>query len=233
MSDLSGKCALITGAGSQGIGRATALQLAKAGADIAIHHYKQFDQANDLVEQIKRLGRRAIQLSADLGEPENARTLVQAAISQLGGLDICVCCAATLERVGFLDITDEQWRRVHAVNLHGYFAISQEAAKHMAQKRSGRIVMVSSVNQAHPTRELAHYVSSKGGVMMLARAMALELAPLGITVNLVAPGTVVTDINRKAFDDPAFKQSKLDLIPMQQLGAPDDIAAAVLYLVSR
>ena len=102
----------------------------------------------------------------------------------------------------------------------------------MVTRQSGRIIMISSINQTHATPNLAHYVSSKGGVMMLARGMALELANQGITVNLVAPGTILTDLNRENFADEEFKRKKLSLIPMERLGIPDDVAGAVLYLAS-
>lgn len=227
MTELKGRRALVTGAGSHGIGRAVAQALAGAGAKVAVHHYQQAETAKQLATEIG-----GVSLEADLGVPAAARQLVRSAAELMGGLDICVNCAATLARVPFLDITDDEWQRVHNVNLHGYFAVSQEAAKRMADQGGGRIVMISSVNQHHPTPNLAHYVSSKGGVMMLARAMAMELAPLNITVNLVAPGTILTDINRQAFDDPAFEQSKLDLIPMNRVGSPMDVAGAVLYLAS-
>lgn len=228
MDELKGRRALVTGAGSQGIGRAVAVSLAKAGALVGIHHVGQTDEATALADELG-----GVAFEADLGKPEAARSMVQAAIAHLGGLDICVCCAATLARVPFLEITDHEWQRVHAVNLHGYFAVSQEAAKQMvAQHQGGRIVMVSSVNQQHPTPNLAHYVASKGGVMMLARAMALELADHAITVNLVAPGTILTDLNRQAFTDPAFERSKLKLIPLGRVGVPEEVAGAVRYLVS-
>jgi NAD(P)-dependent dehydrogenase (short-subunit alcohol dehydrogenase family) len=167
----------------------------------------------------------------DFSTAECARTVVRDAASVLGGLDILVHCAATLARVPFLEISDAEWDRVHAVNLHGAFAVGQEAARLMSGgKNGGRIIYVSSVNQDHPTLHLAHYVASKGGVRMLARSMALELAQLGITVNLIAPGTVETDLNRVALSDSKFRRSKLEMIPMDRIADPADIAGAALYL---
>lgn len=228
---VAGKRALVTGAGSIGIGRAVVQALAGAGANIAIHYLDQHDAAKALGSEVRAGGVEASLHAADLSDPDAARALVNSATQTLGGLDILVCCAATLARVPFLEITDEEWRNVHSVNLHGTFAVAQEAARTMATaKRGGRIVIISSVNQDHPTPELAHYVASKGGVRMLARAMAMELAPLGITVNLVAPGTVETDINRAALADPAFRDAKRGLIPMNRIADPSDVAAAVLYL---
>jgi NAD(P)-dependent dehydrogenase (short-subunit alcohol dehydrogenase family) len=230
---LAGRRALVTGAGSHGIGRAIALALAEAGCDVAVHHLGQAATAEALARTIAEAGRHACCLEADLADPAAARALVTRATRQLGSLEIVVNCAATLARVPLLEITDDEWDRVHGVNLRGYFAVSQEAARHMvAGGEGGRIIMVSSVNQHHPTPGLAHYVASKGGVMMLARAMALELAEHGITVNLIAPGTVRTDLNRASFDDAAFTRAKLALIPMRRIAEPVDVAGAAVFLAS-
>ena len=226
--ELTGTRVLVTGAGSDGIGRAVVRVLAGAGARIAIHHLGQAEGAAAVARETGQ----EIVLEADFADPAAARATVRDAARALGGLDAVVHCAATLARVPFLEIDDAEWDRVHAVNLRGAFAIGQEAARIMAaQGGGGRIVLVSSVNQDHPTLHLSHYVASKGGVRMLARAMAMELAPQGITVNLIAPGTVETDINRAALADPAFRQSKLDLIPMQRVAEPEEIAGAALYLL--
>lgn len=238
--DLAGRKALVTGAGSRGIGRATALALAEAGADVAVHYLDQRAAAEALVDEIRALGRTAAALPADLADPASARATVRRAAEALGGLTILVACAATLARRPFLEIDDAEWDRVHAVNMRGTFATAQEAAKVMAEAprraddpgEGGRIVLVSSVNQDHPTKHLAHYVASKGGVRMLARAMALELAPLGITVNLVAPGTVETDINRAALADPEFRAEKVAMIPAGRVARPEEVAAAAVYLAS-
>ncbi|MEM1430447.1 MAG: SDR family oxidoreductase [Pseudomonadota bacterium] len=225
--ELDGKRALVTGAGSDGIGRAVVRSLAGAGSRVAIHHFGQEAGALRLAEEI---GRDAVVLEGDFSDPELARRLVQQAASAMGGLDILVHCAATLARVPFLEIDDAEWDRVHAVNLRGAFAVGQEAARVMAGQGGGRIIFVSSVNQDHPTLHLAHYVASKGGVRMLARAMALELAPLNVTVNLIAPGTVETDLNRAALADPGFRHAKLGMIPAQRIATPEEIAGAALYL---
>ena len=160
--------------------------------------------------------------------------MVREAATSLGGLAITVSNAGMIQRKPLLEITDDDWDRVHAVNLRGAFAVAQESARCMiAAGAGGRIVLVSSVNQAHANPDIAHYVASKGGVMMLGRAMALELAPHGITVNLVAPGTIETDINRHMLADPAFRAQKLAGVPLRRAGTPDDVAGAVLYLASR
>lgn len=231
--ELSGKRALITGAGSDGIGRAVVRALSAAGAKVAIHHLGQAESATALAREIDGNGMEPALLEADFAKPDAAREVVRRAAKALGGLDITVHCAATLKRVPFLDIDDAEWNRVHDVNLRGAFCVGQETARIMKdQGNGGRIIFVSSVNQDHPTMHLAHYVASKGGVRMLARSMALELAPDAITVNLIAPGTVETDLNRVALADPDFRQSKLDMIPMDRIAEPGDIAGAALYLAS-
>ncbi len=230
---LASSTALVTGADSQGIGRAVALSLAEAGADIALHWYRSRELAEELAITIRAVGRRAELVHADMGDPAAARAAVRGAAEVLGGLGILVCNAARIQRRAFLEITDEDWAGIHAVNLHGYFACAQEAAKIMIdQGRPGRIIMVSSINQAHANPDIAHYVATKGGVMMLARAMALELAPHDITVNLVAPGTIETDINRHMLADPEFRARKLAPVPLRRAGTPDDVAGAVAYLAS-
>ena len=230
---LEGKRALVTGAGSRGIGRAIAEALAAEGADVAVHYYGDGAVALELVDRLRASGRRAVALSADLADPTAARALVRRAADDLGPLDVVVCCAAILSRVPFLDLTDAEWDRVHAVNLHGYFAIGQEAARHMvARGTGGRIIMVSSVNQVTVNRGIAHYVATKGGVMQLAKAMALELAPTGITVNLIAPGTIETDLNRDFLAQPENRRAKQGLIPMDRIGRPQDVAGAAVFLAS-
>ena len=223
--------ALVTGADSHGIGRGIALRLAQDGADIAIHWYRDEGNARELADSIREMGRRAVLVEADMGDPAQARRAVQQADDALGGLGILVCNAARIQRKPFFEISDDDWDSVQSVNMHGYFACGQEAARLMVGRGSGgRIVMVSSVNQAHANPDIAHYVASKGGVMMLARAMALELAADGVTVNLVAPGTIETDINRHMLADPEFRTRKLAPVPMKRAGSPEDIADAVAYL---
>lgn len=229
---LAGTRALVTGAGSDGIGRATALALARAGADIALHHLRQPGGAASASAEIESTGRRCVALEADFAVPGAASSLVRDAEARLGGIDILVCAAATLLRRPALETTDEDWERVHRVNLQAYFATAREAARGMVARGRGRIVMVSSVNQWTPNPGLVAYASAKAGVMQLARGLALELAPAGVTVNLVAPGTIETDLNREALADPGHRARKLGLIPMGRIGAPADIAAAVLFLAS-
>ena len=228
---MAGKRALVTGAGSDGIGRAVARALARVGADVAVHHLGQAEAAAALVAEIAALGRRAVALEADFSDVAAARGVVHNAIAALGGIDILICTAAILLRRPALETADAEWQRVHTINLHASFALAQEAARDMVPRGWGRIVMVSSVNQWTPNPGLVAYAASKAGMLQMARTMALELARSGVTVNLIAPGTIETDFNRTALADPAWRAAKLELIPMGRIGRPEDVAAAALFLV--
>jgi NAD(P)-dependent dehydrogenase (short-subunit alcohol dehydrogenase family) len=201
--------------------------------DVALHWYRDRARAEQVAAEIHAGGRRAVLVHADLGDASAARRAVHEAHEALGGLSVVVCNAGMIQRKPLLEITDADWDRIHAVNLHGSFAVAQEAARLMVQARQGgRIVMISSTNQAHANPDIAHYVATKGGIMMLARAMALELAEHGVTVNLVAPGTIETDINRQTLADPEHRRRKLAGVPLRRAGTPEDVAGAVLYLAS-
>ena len=231
---LFGTTALVTGTDSTGMGRAIALALAEAGADVALHWFRDRDRAEGLAATIRLLGRRAELYEADLGNPAAARDMVRQAEAALGGLSAIVCNAGMIQRKALLEITDEDWSRIHAVNLHGTFAVAQEGARAMvARGQGGRIVMISSVNQAHANPDIAHYAATKGGIMMLARSMALELAEHDDHREpRSAPGTIETDINRHMLADPAFRARKLAGVPLRRAGTPEDVAGAVLYLLS-
>lgn len=224
--------ALVTGTGTDGIGRAIVRALAHDGANIALHHHHQPDAAASLAAEIAALGRTTTTIDADFATPEAARATLHAATTAIGPIDILVCTAAILLRKPALEITDADWTRVATINLHSTFAIAQEAARAMLPRGWGRIVIVSSVNQWTPNPGLAAYAASKAGLMQMARTLALELAPTGITVNLIAPGTIETDLNRTALADPAWRAAKLDLIPMRRIGRPEDVAAAARFLAS-
>lgn len=220
--------ALVMGAGTDGIGRAAARALAAAGVRVCVHHRAEADSAAALAAELGG----PPPVAADIADPQAARAAVRQAAASLGGLDILVFCCAVLLRRPFLETTDAEWQAVQAVNLAGAFACAQEAARAMVRNRFGRIVLVSSVNEFAPNAGLAAYAASKGGLKMLARVMALELAPHGITVNLLAPGTVETDFNRAALADPAWREAKQRLIPAGRIGQPPDIAAAIAFLAS-
>ncbi|WP_226782383.1 SDR family NAD(P)-dependent oxidoreductase [Oceaniglobus trochenteri] len=235
MSALEGRRALVTGAGTHGIGRAIALALAEAGADVALHALVHDDSAEALAEQIRAMGRKAQVIAADFARPEDARAMVRAADEALGGLDILINNAATTLRKPAMETDDDAFQRLLTINLVSQFACAQEAARLMLKRgvEHGRIVMVSSINQDLAVRDQIAYCAAKGGVRQMAKVLALELAETGITVNLIAPGTIVTDLNRELLTDPAFMAKRVDPVPMRRLGQPEDIAQAAVFLAGK
>jgi NAD(P)-dependent dehydrogenase (short-subunit alcohol dehydrogenase family) len=230
---LEGKRALVTGAGSDGIGRAIARAFAREGADVAVHYHSKPDVAGALVDEIEALGRASFAIQADLADAEVAREVVRAAADRLRGLDIIVTAAAVIYRKPILEITDAEWDHMAALNFRGTFACATEAARLMRRAgNGGRIVMIGSVVQQIALKGQVAYGAGKGGVAQLARGMALELAGDRITVNVIAPGATLTDFNRHHLADPDVRASREAAIPMGRLAAPEDMAETAVYLAS-
>jgi NAD(P)-dependent dehydrogenase (short-subunit alcohol dehydrogenase family) len=233
MGRLAGKRALVTGAATDGMGRAIALGFAREGADIALHHRAEAEMAAAVVAEIVAMGRRARAFPADFSDAVATRAMVREAAEWLGGLDILMSAAGTITRTPFLELTDAEVQHVVAVNLLGTFACAQEAARLMAAAgRSGRLIAISSINQQKGMPMQSHYAATKGGVMQLFRSMALELGPLGITCNLIAPGAVVTDLNRHIMADEAHRARVAATIPLGRVGLPQDMVGAAVFLAS-
>jgi len=230
---LDGKKALVTGAGSHGIGRAIALGFAREGADVAIHYHSRPEVAAAVVAEIEALGRRSFALQANLCAAEAGRQLVRAASERLGGLDIILTAAAAIYRKPTLEITDAEWDHMMALNLRGTFACATEAARLMRSAGTkGRIILVGSIVQQLALAGQVAYGVTKAGVAQLARGLAYELAPDGITVNVIAPGATLTDFNRDYLADPEVRARREAAIPMGRLGDPEDMVEAALYLAS-
>jgi NAD(P)-dependent dehydrogenase (short-subunit alcohol dehydrogenase family) len=230
---LEGKKALVTGAGSDGIGRAITRAFAREGADVAIHYHSRPDVATALAGEIEALGRRAFAIQADLAHAEVARQTVRQAADLLGGLDVIVTAAAAIHRKPILEISDAEWDHMAALNVRGTFACATEAARLMRRAgRGGRIIMIGSVVQHVALKGQVAYGAGKGAVAQLARGMALELAGDGITVNVIAPGATLTDFNRQHLSDPKARASREAAIPMGRLGSPEDMCEAAVFLAS-
>lgn len=225
------RVALVTGA-SRGIGRATALALARSGMDVAVNYRAERGLAEEVTAEIQAMGRRATALRADLGEAAEARHLVARTVELLGGLDVLVSNAGVLEKASVLDLTEESWDRMFRVNVKGAFLAAQAAARHMAAAGSGRIVFVASTAALMAEPQLAAYASAKGAVVSLTRVMALELAVHNITVNVVVPGTTVSGMTSSYANDPDALRRVLKRYPLGRLGRPEDTAAAVAFLAS-
>lgn len=229
---LLNKVALVTGS-SQGIGRGIALRLAEEGADLIINGRHDDDEARTTVEQVRAHGRRVCFIAADVGQVAECQRLVDEAIDKMGRLDILVNNAGVQRHSPFLEASEADYDLVLKVNLRGPFFLSQAFARHLRDTgRGGRIINNSSVHEELPFPNFTSYCASKGGMKMLMRNLAIELAPLGITVNNVAPGAVETPINRALMNQPEKLQGLLDNIPAKRLGQPRDVAGAVAFLAS-
>jgi glucose 1-dehydrogenase len=168
----------------------------------------------------------------DVSRGEDARALVARAVAEFGRLDVLVNNAGVLRRTPVLEIGEEEWDLILAIDLKGPFLCAQAAARQMVEQGSGSIVNISSVNEERPGPGLAHYSSAKGGLRMLTRQLALELAPHGIRVNSVAPGLVETDLNRADIADTAWREARIARTPLKMIGKPDDVVGAALFLAS-
>lgn len=228
---LAGRRALVTGA-SGGLGSAIAVGLAREGASVAVHA-RRSDAGARVVERIRSTGGTAVLVGGDVADPDQASEMVREAGEHLGGLDVLVNNAGIMSTTSFLDLRADEWAAVIHTNLFGYFLVGQAAAKVMVGSgERGAIVNVSSTRQVQAWPGSAAYATSKGGIAMLTRSMALELAPLGIRVNSIAPGTFVTDLNRHYLTEPEFQQQRVATIPAGRYGETDEVVGAVVYLVS-
>jgi gluconate 5-dehydrogenase len=227
---LEGRRAAVTGA-SRGIGAAIARALADAGADLALLS-RSDAPLRELGEEIRtRTGRPAPAITADLGDPDDVRSAVRDATDALGGLDVLVNCAGTIERADSAELTLEQWDRVMDVNLRGAFVCAQAAFPALAEG-GGAVVNIASLSSRFGIRRAAAYGASKGGLVQLTRALALEWASRGVRVNAVAPGYVETEFTRALSGDPERSRAIVARIPMGRWGTPDDISGSVVFLAS-
>ncbi|WP_312481930.1 SDR family NAD(P)-dependent oxidoreductase [Stutzerimonas nitrititolerans] len=229
---LRNKVALVTGS-SHGIGLGIARRLAEEGAAVVLNGRKEGEPAREALAQVCALGGRACFIAADVGSVVDCRRLVAQAAEQMGGLDILVNNAGIQKHAAFLDAREEDFDDVLGVNLRGPFFLSQAFARHLRDSgRGGRIINNSSVHEELPFPNFSDYCASKGGLKMLMRNLAIELAPLGITVNNVAPGAIETPINRSLMNQPDKLANLLGNIPAGRLGQPRDVAGAVAFLAS-
>jgi NAD(P)-dependent dehydrogenase (short-subunit alcohol dehydrogenase family) len=223
--------AIVTGSDS-GIGRATAVALARRGFDVGITWHEDEQGARETAAEVESRGRRTEVRRLDLLNLETAAPLTAELAEALGGLDVLVNNAATGHSGDFVDLPLEEWQRVIDVDLTGAFLVAQEAARRMiAAGNGGRIVNVTSVQEHGPLRGAAAYCAAKGGLGLLTKVMALELAEHGITVNAIAPGAVATPMTGAEDVDPRELERRPS-IPLGRMGHADEIAEAIAYLAS-
>jgi glucose 1-dehydrogenase len=229
---LEGRVALVTGS-SRGIGREIAKRLAREGADVGIHFNRSADGADEAMDDVRAASRRTNVVQGNLASAGEAARVVEETIAHFGRLDILVNNAGVEKECPFWDVSEEDYDLVVDVNLKGVFFATQAFVRHLRSSRSpGKVVNISSVHEDMAFPGYAAYCASKGGVRMLTRNLAVELGPLGITVNGVAPGAIATDINAKLLDDAGKKDALLAQIPLGRVGQPSDVASVVAFLVS-
>jgi 3-oxoacyl-[acyl-carrier protein] reductase len=231
MIDLTGKKALITG-GSRGIGRATAILLAKAGADVAITYQLQEKAALEVKAAVEALGRRCLAVRAEISAETEVRRAVEEIIRAWGRIDILINNAGiwTYLEIGSGDT--KAWKETMAVNLDSVYYFTDAVGPHMKKQKRGAIINVGSTAGIRGEALHSHYAATKGALNALTKSWAVEFAPHNIRVNLVAPGWVETDMCTEVFSDPAFKESVRQSIPLKRIPPPEDIAGPILFLAS-
>lgn len=236
---LQGQKALVTGANS-GIGKAIAIALAKAGADVAVNYIAHEDQTKIVCDEIEKVGSKAIGIKADVSKEDEVLSMYQQMYKEFGTIDILVSNAG-VQRDSPLDkMTLEQWNTVIGINLTGQFLCCREAVKEFKRRgvkretscAAGKIICMSSVHQVIPWAGHVNYASSKGGIHMMMQSIAQEVAPHRIRVNAIAPGAIRTPINTSAWSTPQAYKDLMTLVPYNRIGEPEDIAHCAVWLAS-
>ncbi|MEH7234805.1 3-oxoacyl-[acyl-carrier-protein] reductase [Bacillus sp. JJ1562] len=226
---LNGKVALVTGA-SRGIGRTIAIELAKAGAKVAVNYSGSEQKANEVVDEIKALGQEAFAIQANVSDADSVANMVKEVIASFGSLDILVNNAGITRDNLLMRMKEEEWDDVININLKGVFLSTKAVTRQMMKQRSGKIINIASIVGVSGNPGQANYVAAKAGVIGLTKTAAKELASRNINVNAVAPGFITTDMTDKLPED--VKNDMLKLIPLARFGETTDISGVVLFLAS-
>jgi glucose 1-dehydrogenase len=236
---LKGQKALVTGANS-GIGRAVAIYLAKEGADVVVNYVAGEETAAEVVTEIEATGRRGLAIQADVSSEEQVQAMFRQMIDAFGTIDILINNAGLQQDAPFDEMTLAQWNKVINVNLTGQFLCAREAVREFKRRgvvpevscAAGKIISMSSVHEVIPWAGHVNYAASKGGVMLLMKSMAQEVAPYRIRVNSIAPGAIRTPINEAAWSTPEAYASLMKLVPYKRIGEPEDVGRAAVWLAS-
>jgi len=227
---LDKKVSIVTG-GGRGIGRAVCLALAREGSNVMVTDVVS-QTAREVSEEIQSMGRRALFFEMDVSKSDQAKKMVAAALSSFGKIDILVNVAGIFFRSPIEDVSEQDWDKVVAVNLKGTFLCSQAVGKEMIKQGGGSIVNFASVAAHTPQINLGAYSPSKAGVLLLTKIMAVEWAKYNIRVNALSPGPILTPMTDSIYNTEKLKKGRAKAIPMDRFGTPEEVAKAVLFLVS-
>ena len=236
---LKGQTALVTGA-SSGIGKGIAIGLGHAGAAVVVNYIKGEDEAEGIVEEVRRCGARAYAHKADVSSENDVHAMFERIRREFGTVDILVNNAGLQQDAPFEEMTLAQWNKVIAVNLTGQFLCAREAVREFKRRgvregvscSAGKILCISSVHDVIPWAGHVNYAASKGGISMMMKSIAQEVAPWRIRVNAISPGAIRTPINMQAWDTPEAYAELMKLVPYKRIGEVDDIARAAVWLAS-
>ena len=229
MLSLKGRVAIVTGS-SRGIGAATAIRLAQAGADLVINYNSNKDGAEKVVKQIKKIGQKAIKVKANVAIAAQARELIEKSITEYNKIDILVNNAGITRDKLLLRMKENDWQQVIDVNLKGVFNTTKIISKHMMKQRSGKIINLSSVIGIMGNAGQSNYAASKAGIIGFSKSIARELSSRNINVNIIAPGYIETDMTEDLPEK--FRKNMLENIPLNRAGSGEDVANLVLFLAS-
>ncbi len=229
---LKDKVAFITGANS-GIGKAIAERFAAEGAHVAVNYLPGGTRDADATTEVATFGTTGIAVAGDVSKREDVERMMAEVVAKFGRIDIAVNNAGIEIKKPFLAVTDDEWNRVIGVNLFGAFLVHQTAARQLVkQGQGGKLINISSVHEDIPFPEYTAYCASKGGIRMMMRNLAMELAPYKINVNNIAPGAIATPINQSVLDDPIASKNAISEIPWGRFGRPEEVASVAVFLAS-
>jgi len=236
---LKGQKALVTG-GNSGIGKAVAIELGKAGAEVVVNYVRGEDQAREVVAEIEKSGSRAFAHQADVSQEDQVSAMFEKMKAELGTVDILINNAGLQQDAPIDEMTLDQWNLVINVNLTGQFLCAREAVREFKRRgvvpevscAAGKIICMSSVHEIIPWAGHVNYAASKGGVMLMMKSIAQEVAPYRIRVNSIAPGAIRTPINTDAWQTPEAYEALMTLVPYRRIGEPEDIGRAAVWLAS-
>ncbi|MEI9478837.1 MAG: glucose 1-dehydrogenase [Deltaproteobacteria bacterium] len=231
MGKLEGKVAVVTG-GGRGIGRAICLGYAKEGADVIVNYASKDQPAREVVEMVQGMGRKAVAVKANVAVRADVERIMQTAIENFGKIDILVNNAGATKPNMLYKMTEEQWDEVVDVHLKGPFLCIQAASKHMMEKKSGRIINVTSVAGLVGTKGQINYSAAKGGILSLTKSAARELANYGINVNVISLGIVSTEMSEKIRTDPKLQDIYRGRILVNRFAEPEEVVPAFVFFAS-